>query len=127
MASSKVSDNQSSAQEAAHDIKDGMQDNVVIDISSEESRCVRWKVDLVLIPLFGASYFLQFLDKQSLSYASLLGMIQDTKLYGSQYSWIASIFYFGYIFWSYPTAFLAARLPIGKYLAATVYDVPPRY
>jgi hypothetical protein len=54
-------------------------------------------------------------------------MIPDTKLQGSQYSWVASIFYFGYIFWSYPTAFLAARLPIGKYLAGTVYVLFSRF
>lgn len=127
MASSKPSETQSPTVEADHDTKAGVQDNVVIDLPSEETRRARWKIDLMLLPLLGVSYFLQFLDKQSLSYSSLLGMIQDAKLQGSQYSWVASIFYFGYIFWSYPTAFLAARLPIGKYLAGTVYVLLLRF
>lgn len=84
------------------------------------SRRIRQKADLVLIPLLGFCYLLQFLDKQTLSYASLLGMPQDIDLSGAQFSWAASIFYFGFIFWSFPTMYLAVRLPIGKYLAGTV-------
>ncbi|CAI7630953.1 unnamed protein product [Penicillium palitans] len=63
----------------------------------------------------------RFLDKQTLSYASLLGMIDDTHLVGKQFSWTGSIFYFGFIFWSYPTMYLSVRLPIGRYLGATVF------
>ncbi|OQE92485.1 hypothetical protein PENNAL_c0007G01634 [Penicillium nalgiovense] len=70
--------------------------------------------------LLGFCYFLQFLDKQTLSYASLLGMIEDTHLEGTQFSWTASVLYFRYIFWSYPAMYLTVRLPIGKYLGATV-------
>lgn len=91
-------------------------------VSPKESRPVRRKVDLILLPILGFCYFLQFLDKQTLSYASLLGMIEDTHLAGTQFSWTGSIFYFGFIFWSYPTMYLSVRLPIGKYLGATVYD-----
>ena len=39
-------------------------------------------------------------------------------LVGQQYSWVSSVFYFGYLAWEYPTTVLIARLPIGKYLAA---------
>lgn len=95
-------------------------DGVIDQDLAEGSYQVRRKVDWILLPLLGFCYFLQFLDKQTLSYASLLGMLQDNNLHGSQFSWTASIFYFGYIFWSYPTMFLSVRLPIGKYLGATV-------
>jgi hypothetical protein len=88
---------------------------------AEGSSQVRRKVDWILLPLLGFCYFLQFLDKQTLSYASLLGMLQDNNLHGTQFSWTASIFYFGYIFWSYPTMFLSVRLPVGKYLGLYTY------
>ncbi|PNY26873.1 Uncharacterized protein TCAP_03200, partial [Tolypocladium capitatum] len=39
-------------------------------------------------------------------------------LKGQQYSWVGSIFYFGYLVWEYPTTILIACLPTGKYLAA---------
>ncbi|EEP82848.1 predicted protein [Uncinocarpus reesii 1704] len=99
--------------------QDGTQD-VLVDASDEEFRRVRWKIDLVLMPLLSFCYMLQFLDKQSLNYSTLLGMLQDTKLKGSEYSWTAAIFYFGYLLWSYPTTYFAVRMPIGKYLSVTV-------
>ncbi|KAB5530270.1 major facilitator superfamily domain-containing protein [Coniochaeta sp. 2T2.1] len=92
----------------------------IADFTPETARQVRRKVDLILLPMLGVCFFLQFLDKQTLSYSSLLGLLQDTNLHGKQFSWTASIFYFGYMFWSYPTAYLAVRMRIGKYLAGTV-------
>ncbi|KAL4737311.1 major facilitator superfamily domain-containing protein [Aspergillus similis] len=92
----------------------------VASVSAREARKVRWKIDFVLLPLLGFCYILQFLDKQTLSYASLLRILEDIQLVNSQFSWTASIFYFGFIFWSYPTAYLSVRLPIGKYLSCTV-------
>jgi MFS family permease len=37
---------------------------------------------------------------------------------GQQYSWVSSVFYFGYFFWEWPTTLLIARLPVAKYLVA---------
>lgn len=37
----------------------------------------------------------QDLDKQSLSYASVFGLIDDLSLEGSEYSWCSSLFYLG--------------------------------
>ncbi|KAL3484517.1 major facilitator superfamily domain-containing protein [Aspergillus germanicus] len=93
---------------------------ILTDDAFKETRRVLWKIDFVLLPLLGFCYLLQFLDKQSLNYASLLGILEDIHLVGDQYSWTASIFYLGFIFWSYPTAYLCVRLPIGKYLSCTV-------
>jgi MFS family permease len=42
-------------------------------------------------------------------------------LVGQQYSWVSSIFYFGYLFWEYPTNILIARLPVAKYLAINTF------
>ncbi|CAG8143216.1 unnamed protein product [Penicillium salamii] len=107
------------------DASEGLKHSTIVGsityVSPEESRRVRRKVDLILLPILGFCYFLQFLDKQTLSYASLLGMIEDTHLVGTQFSWTGSIFYFGFIFWSHPTMYLSVRLPIGKYLGATVF------
>lgn len=43
-------------------------------------------------------------------------MREDLKLSGSQYSWLSSIFYFGFLAWAFPTNFLMQRFPLGKYL-----------
>ncbi|KAL4780024.1 major facilitator superfamily domain-containing protein [Aspergillus varians] len=76
------------------------------------------KVDRRLIPLLFTTYMLSFMDKTILSSASVFGLIEDTHLVGQQYSWVSSIFYFGYLVWQWPTNFLIPRLPVAKYLAA---------
>jgi MFS transporter, ACS family, allantoate permease len=77
------------------------------------------KIDLCLLPLLTLSYALQFLDKQTLNFASIMGLISDLGLHGTQYSWSGSIFYFGYLAFSYPASYLMVRLPLAKYLAGT--------
>lgn len=39
---------------------------------------------------------------------------------GDQYSWLGSMFYFGYLAWEWPTNRLLQRLPLGKYSAFNV-------
>ncbi|OKL64364.1 hypothetical protein UA08_01087 [Talaromyces atroroseus] len=93
-------------------------------ISSENAASIRHilrKVDRRLIPILFFTYMLNFMDKIILSSASVFGLIDDTHLVGQQYSWVSSIFYFGYFFWEYPTNILIARLPVAKYLAITTF------
>ncbi|KAF2135537.1 uncharacterized protein K452DRAFT_323006 [Aplosporella prunicola CBS 121167] len=79
------------------------------------------KIDLRLIPLLFVTYNLNFMDKTILSSASVFGLKESTHLHGNQYAWASSIFYFGYLFWAYPTSVLIQRLPIGKYIAANTF------
>jgi ACS family allantoate permease-like MFS transporter len=69
-------------------------------------------------------YGLNYLDKTTLSYASIMGLKlkpSDNKLasginlHGDQYQWLGSMFYFGYIAFEYPTTRLLQILPLGKY------------
>ena len=73
--------------------------DTALPFTEEEERRVKWKTDLVILPLLCAVFFLQYLDKQSLSYASVFGLIKDLKLRGTQYSWCSSIFYVGELIW----------------------------
>jgi hypothetical protein len=65
-------------------------------ISAEERKLVR-KIDRSILPWLCAVGFFQFLDKTSLSYASVLGIIADTHLVGSDYGALGSLFYVGYL------------------------------
>ena len=47
-------------------------------------------------------------------------MLTEQGLVGEQYNWTSSIFYFGYLVWSWPSSYLLVRLPIAKYLSACV-------
>lgn len=60
------------------------------------------------------------IDKTTLSYAAIFGINDDLGLSGAQYSWLSSVFYFGFLVWSVPTNFLLQRFPVGKYLGANI-------
>ncbi|KAL1848545.1 hypothetical protein Daus18300_013555 [Diaporthe australafricana] len=99
------------------------------------------KIDMRLIPLLFVTYGLNFMDKTILSSASVFGLKDDTvcpapphdsarplafgstetddgqqHLEGQDYSWVSSVFYFGYFAWTYPTTLLIARLPVARYM-----------
>lgn len=61
---------------------------------------------------------LQFLDKTTLGYSSVFGIIKDNKLEGQDYAWASSIFYFGYMLAEYPGVALMQRFPIAKFLGS---------
>lgn len=46
-------------------------------------------------------YGLNYLDKTTISYANVMGFQDDLGLKGDQYSWLGSMFYFGYLAWEY--------------------------
>lgn len=83
-------------------------------ISDDEARRVLWKIDLIMIPLIMVTVVLAAIDKVIVSNAALYGMKKDTHLTGNQYSWVGSIFYFGYLIFEYPAALLIQRLPVAK-------------
>ncbi|KAK7756936.1 Allantoate permease [Diatrype stigma] len=82
-------------------------------------RLVR-KIDLRVMPLICAVYFLQYIDKTAISYASVTGLPQSANLQGSQFNWVASIFFFGQLAFEFPTVRLVQRFPLAKYAAANV-------
>ncbi|RWQ94080.1 major facilitator superfamily domain-containing protein [Paecilomyces variotii] len=60
------------------------------------------------------------MDKQSLSYASVFGLIDDLNLKGTQYSWCSSIFYIGQLVSEYPFIYLMSKLPLAKFVGVTI-------
>lgn len=65
-------------------------------------------------------FFLQYLDKQSLSYAGVFNLIEDLNLTSTQYSWCSSMFYVGQLVSEYPFIYLMSRFPLTKFVGATV-------
>ncbi|RDW64730.1 pantothenate transporter-2 [Coleophoma cylindrospora] len=88
--------------------------------TAEEERAVRRKTDLVILPLLCMVFFLQYLDKQSLSYASVFGLLTDLNLTSNQYSWCSSIFYIGQLVSEYPFIYLMSRLPLARFVGVTI-------
>ncbi|KAF8869064.1 major facilitator superfamily domain-containing protein [Infundibulicybe gibba] len=86
------------------------------EVTPEESARVLCKIDLWIMPVALLIFFLQQLEKSSLSYTSVFGVIEETGLAGSQYSWLNSINYAAQLVWQPITSYLLVRLPIAKYL-----------
>ena len=48
-------------------------------------------------------------------------MKTDTNLVGQEYSWLGSIFYFGYLSMEFPMLWLLTKVPIGKFVGITLF------
>ncbi|KAI3324719.1 MFS general substrate transporter [Xylariaceae sp. AK1471] len=86
----------------------------------EDERGVLKRVDRRILPLLLGAYFFQQLDKSSLSYVSIFGLINDAQLTSQQYSWLGSILYFGQLAFQPLAAFLLVRLPTGKVIGTAI-------
>lgn len=60
-----------------------------------EAKRVLRKIDRRIVPILFLIYWLQYLDKNGINYASAYGLQTDLKLVGDNFSWLGSIFYFG--------------------------------
>ena len=87
---------------------------------ASENKLVR-KIDFMVIPYLAVCYAFFYIDKTTLSYAALFGIDQDLGLSGTEYSWLSSIFYFGFLFWALPTNLMLQRFPVGKYLGFNIF------
>lgn len=91
-----------------------------IVVAPEDDKRVLRRIDLVILPLMLSVYFLQGIDKATLAYASVFGLIDDTGLTSAQYSWLGSIVYLAQLVMQPILAWLLVKLPIGKLTSATV-------
>ena len=86
----------------------------------EQRRRLVRKIDLHVMPLICLVYFLQYIDKVSISYASVTGLRESAHLHGNQFNWVASIFFFGQLAFEFPTIRLLQLFPLAKYVSVNV-------
>ncbi|WVR09285.1 hypothetical protein IAU60_006350 [Kwoniella sp. DSM 27419] len=84
----------------------------VMDVSPSDNRRVLRKLDLVLLPLTMVAY--------TLHYAAVFTFRKDLHLTGDQYSWLGSLFFFGYLFFEFPGSYLLQRLPLSKLMGSSI-------
>lgn len=85
----------------------------VVVTPADNKRILR-KIDLAILPIILIVYCLQFLDKSTLSYASVFGILEDANLHGDQYSWLGAVVYVAQLVWQPVIAYLLVKFPIGK-------------
>ncbi|KAB5528802.1 major facilitator superfamily domain-containing protein [Coniochaeta sp. 2T2.1] len=91
-----------------------------IHISEEESSRLRRMIDKRVLVIMITTYFIQAIDKGTLSFASIMGIIKDTGLHGQQYQWLTTCIYITILIVEYPQNYIIARVPIAKYLSCMI-------
>ena len=86
-----------------------------VNLDPAKMKKLRKKIDRHIMPLMIALYFLQYSDKALLSQSSVFGIKTDLNLLGQEYSWVGSIFYFGYLAVQFVAAYLLQHFPLGVY------------
>ncbi|KAF2159170.1 hypothetical protein M409DRAFT_71184 [Zasmidium cellare ATCC 36951] len=76
------------------------------------NKCVRW-----ILPFLCAGYHLMYVDKQTLGNSAILGIMEDAHLNSTQYNWLSSIFYLGYLVAEWPQNWALQRFPVARWLA----------
>lgn len=87
--------------------------------TESEAKLVLRKTDWILMPVMVIAILLAAADKILISNALLYGMRVDANLVGQQYSWLGSIFYFGYLVMELPAGFIIQKYPVGKCLSGS--------
>ena len=96
------------------------QDGTPADITPATNKRLLQKIDFHIIPMMCLVYGLNYLDKTTLSYGSVMGLEEDLHLTKKDYQWLGSIFYFGYLGFEYPTSRLLQRLPLAKWTSVNI-------
>lgn len=89
-------------------------------VSEVDNKRLRRKIDLMLLPIMLGVYFLQQLDKSTLSYASVFGLVKDAHLGGQDYSWLGSIVYIAQLVMQPVIAYFLVKVPTGKFAGIMV-------
>ena len=91
-----------------------------IVLTPENNARVLRRIDLCILPVVLGIYFLQALDKATLAYGSVFGLVDDAHLVGHQYSWLGSVVYLAQLVAQPLVAWILVKLPLGKFLAVVV-------
>ncbi|KAJ5294783.1 hypothetical protein N7508_009604 [Penicillium antarcticum] len=88
-------------------------------LTPENNAKVLRKIDLRLLPILLGIYFLQQLDKSTISYASIFGIVEKANLHGQQYSWLGASIYLAQLVFQPLVAYLLVKVPLAKFLAVS--------
>lgn len=88
-------------------------------LTPENNAKVLRKIDLRLLPILLGIYFLQQLDKSTISYASVFGIVEKAHLHGQQYSWLGGSIYLAQLVFQPLVAYLLVKVPLAKFLAVS--------
>lgn len=115
---SKTPFNHVEGRDRAADLFNNTTERIVV--SEADNKRILRRIDLMVLPVMLGVYFLQQLDKSTLSYASVFGLVKDANLGGQDYSWLGSIVYVAQLVMQPIIAYFLVKLPTGKFAGIMV-------
>ncbi|RYP22163.1 hypothetical protein DL765_001811 [Monosporascus sp. GIB2] len=97
-----------------------------IDFAPEENIRLRKLIDKRVLVVMILTYFIQAIDKGTLSFAAIMKLPEDTGLADEkgnvtqQFSWLTSCIYITILVVEYPQNWIITRVPVGKYLGFSI-------
>lgn len=97
----------------------------LVNLSKEEHAAINRKLvrklDLVILPVMGVLYILNYIDRQNLASAKLQGITEDLNMTTSQFASAVSILFVGYLPFQIPSNLLITKIPRpGMYICVSV-------
>ena len=74
-----------------------------IEISPEENKRLFNLINKRVLPIMVFTYFIQALDKGTLSFTSIMGIRTDLHLVAQEYNWLTTCIYIAVLIVEYPT------------------------
>lgn len=95
-------------------------DRALLQDSTAYPPALARKIDIRIMTVMCCSYFLQFIDKNSLNLAAVLGIKDHLAGHANGFANLGTIFYAAYIFAVPLTLYLLQILPTGKFLSLCI-------
>ncbi|CZR51051.1 related to allantoate permease [Phialocephala subalpina] len=92
----------------------------IVEIDEVTNKRLKRLIDKRVLAIMVCTYFIQTLDKGTMSFASIMGIIDDTHLKGQQYSWLTTIIYIVILIVEYPENYIIQRVRIAKWLGINI-------
>ncbi|KAI6085623.1 major facilitator superfamily domain-containing protein [Hypoxylon rubiginosum] len=91
-----------------------------IEIDEQTNKRLKTMIDKRILVIMVITYFMQALDKGTISFVSIMKLPEDTNLKGQEFSWLTTCIYIAILVFEFPTNWLLQRVPIAKYLAFNI-------
>ncbi|KAL4810819.1 major facilitator superfamily domain-containing protein [Aspergillus unguis] len=91
-----------------------------IEVDEATSKRLKRMIDKRVLVVMMVTYMIQTLDKGALSFASVMGIREDTNLAGNEYQWLTTVVYLAILFIEFPENWIIQRVPTAKWLSLNV-------
>ncbi|KAJ5107716.1 hypothetical protein N7456_004391, partial [Penicillium angulare] len=91
-----------------------------VEIDEATNSRLKRLIDKRVLTIMVFTYLVQALDKGTMSFTSIMGILDYTHVNNSQYAWLSTCIYLSILVVEYPTNWIIQRVPVAKYLGCNI-------